>query len=96
MKRKKKGKPAKKVNRLSVRSRLALAALLLALVLLGGLCGVARSLVVAVLLLCIVPPVVSLFAPELMQELLDTSTLYSFVSQMDFLNVAGLMTRLVG
>ena len=33
---------------------------------------------------------------ELMQELLDTSTLYSFVSQMDFLNVAGLMTRLVG
>ena len=54
------------------------------------------ALVVAVLLLCIVPPVVSLFAPELMQELLDTSTLYSFVSQMDFLNVAGLMTRLVG
>lgn len=64
--------------------------------LLGGLCGVARSLVVAVLLLCIIPPVVSLFAPEMMQELLATSTLYSFVSQMDFLNVAGLMTRLVG
>ena len=39
MKRKKRGKPAKKVNRLSVRSRLALAAVLLALALLGGLCG---------------------------------------------------------
>lgn len=62
----------------------------------GGLCGFARSLVVAVLLLNIIPPVVSLFAPQLMQELLSTSTLYSFVSQMDFLNVAGLMTKLVG
>ena len=64
--------------------------------LLGGICGVARSLVVAVLLLAIVPPVVSLFAPEMMAELLSTSTLHSFVSQMDFLNVAGLLTKLIG
>lgn len=63
--------------------------------LLGGLCGVARSLVVVVLLLCIVPPVMSLFVPEIMQSLLDTSRLYNIVSQMDFLNVAGLMTRLM-
>lgn len=64
--------------------------------LLGGLCGLARSLVVAVLLLSVIPPMVSLFAPEMMEQLLTTSSLYSFVSQMDFLNVAGLMVRLVG
>lgn len=64
--------------------------------LLGGLCGLVRSLVVAVLLLSVLPPVVSLFAPNLMQEMLATSSLYSFVSQMDFLNVAGLMVKLVG
>ncbi|MGN1006410.1 MAG: hypothetical protein ACI4O8_07845, partial [Aristaeellaceae bacterium] len=62
----------------------------------GGLCGLARSLAVAVLLLCIIPPVVSLFAPAQMTELLATSTLYSFVTQMDYLNVAGLIGRLMG
>lgn len=64
--------------------------------LLGGLCGLVRSLVVAVLLLSIIPPVITLFAPQMMQNMLATSSLYSFVSQMDFLNVAGLMARLVG
>ncbi len=64
--------------------------------LLGGLCGLVRSLVVAVLLLSIIPPVVSLFAPEMMQNMLAASSLYSFVSQMDFLNVAGLISSLVG
>ena len=48
------------------------------------------------LLLCIIPPVVSLFAPAQMTELLATSTLYSFVAQMDYLNVAGLIGRLMG
>ena len=57
---------------------------------------VISMLVVAVLLLSVIPPMVSLFAPEMMEQLLTTSSLYSFVSQMDFLNVAGLMTRLVG
>ena len=64
--------------------------------LLGGLCGLVKGLVVAVLLLCIVPSVASLIAPELTQTLIAESTLYSFVSQLDFLNVSSMITQLIG
>lgn len=64
--------------------------------LLGGVCGLMCSLVVAVLLLCILPSVVSLINPELTQNLLSESTLYSFISQLDFLNVANMITQLIG
>lgn len=64
--------------------------------LLGGLCGLVRGLVVAVLLLCIVPSIVSLISPELTQTLLSESTLYSFVSQLDFLNVSSMIAQLIG
>jgi len=64
--------------------------------LLGGICGLLRSLVVAVLLLCILPTVVSLISPELTQALISESTLYSLVSQLDFLNVANMITQLIG
>ena len=64
--------------------------------LLGGICGLLRSLVVAVLLLCILPTVVSLISPELTQALISESTLYSVVSQLDFLNVANMITQLIG
>jgi len=64
--------------------------------LLGGLCGLFRGLVVAVLLLCLVPSMVSLISPELTAELLGGSTLYSFIRQMDFLRVADMVTQLIG
>ena len=64
--------------------------------LLGGVCGLVRSLVVAVLLLAIVPTIVSVISPELTQALISQSTLYTFVSQLDFLNVAGMITQLIG
>ena len=51
---------------------------------------------VAVLLLCIVPSIASLIAPELTQSLIAESTLYSFVSQLDFLNVSSMITQLIG
>lgn len=64
--------------------------------LLGGVCGLVRGLVVAVLLLCILPSIVTLISPELTQSLLSESTLYSVISQLDFLNVANMVTQLIG
>lgn len=64
--------------------------------LLGGIFGVARGLVIAVLLLAIVPEVMALISPELTQELFSQSTLYSYVSQLDFLNVKDTIASLIG
>jgi len=64
--------------------------------LLGGICGLVRGLVVVLLILCILPSVVSLISPELTQSLLAGSTLYSFISQLDILNVASMVTQLIG
>lgn len=64
--------------------------------LLGGVCGLIRGMVVAVLLLCIVPTVFTIIAPELTQTLIAESTLYNFVRQLDFLNVSNMITQLIG
>jgi len=64
--------------------------------LLGGVFGLVRGLVVTVLVLCILPSVVSLISPELTQTLLAESTLYTFISQLDVLNVAGMIAQLIG
>ena len=64
--------------------------------LLGGICGLVRGLVVVLLILCILPRVVSLISPEQTQSLLAQSTLYSFISQLDILNVASMVTQLIG
>jgi len=64
--------------------------------LLGGVCGLLRGLVVAVLLLCVLPSIVSVISPELTQGLLSNSALYGIVSQLDFLNVAGMVSQLIG
>ena len=64
--------------------------------LLGGVCGVLRGLVVAVLVLCVLPTIVSVMAPELTQTLLDQSALYNVVSQLDFLDVSGMIRQLIG
>lgn len=63
---------------------------------LGGICGLMRALVVALLMLCIIPSIASLIEPELTQQLLSGSTLYSYVTQMDYLGVAGMVTKLIG
>ena len=64
--------------------------------LLGGVCGLLRGLVVAVLLLCVMPSIVSVISPELTETLLSQSTLYAVVSQLDFLNVSGMISQLIG
>ena len=64
--------------------------------LVGGVFGLARGLVVAVLLMTIVPSVISLISPELTQNLLDGSRLYSYVNQLDFLGVKDVLTQLIG
>lgn len=62
----------------------------------GGALGLVRGLVVVLLILCILPSVISLISPELTQTLIAESTLYSFMRQLDFLNVSNLVTQLIG
>ena len=64
--------------------------------LLGGLFGVARGLVVVVLVLCLLPAVVQIVSPDFAESLRTGSALYSYVTQMDFLNVGTLVTGLIG
>ena len=62
----------------------------------GGLCGLIRGSVIAVLLLTLLPSIVSLFNSELTQTLISGSTLYSYVTQLDFLHVGKMITQLIG
>ena len=64
--------------------------------LLGGIFGVARGLVVVVLVMCLVPAIVQIVSPEFADNLRTGSALYSYVMQMDFLNVQKFVTSLVG
>ena len=64
--------------------------------LLGGIFGVARGLVVVVLVLFLLPPIVQIVSPEFAESLRSGSSLYSIVTQMDFLNVNNIVTSLVG
>ena len=64
--------------------------------LLGGIFGVARGLVIVVLVMCLLPSIVQIVSPEFADSLRTGSALYSYVMQMDFLNVKTLVTSLVG
>ena len=64
--------------------------------LLGGLFGLARGLVVVVLVLCLLPAIIQIVSPEFADSLKTGSVLYSYVTQMDFLNVNTLVTSLIG
>ena len=64
--------------------------------LLGGIFGLARGLVVVVLVMCLVPAIVQIVSPEFADNLRTGSALYSYVMQMDFLNVQKFVTSLVG
>lgn len=64
--------------------------------LLGGIFGIARGLVMVVLVLCLLPAVIQIVSPEFADSLITGSSLYSVIMQMDFLNVRTLVTSLVG
>ena len=64
--------------------------------LLGGIFGLARGLVIVVLVLALLPPIVQIVSPEFADSLRTGSVLYSNVSQMDFLNVGTLVKSLIG
>ena len=55
-----------------------------------------RRLFVWVLVLCLVPAIVQIVSPEFADSLRTGSALYSYVMQMDFLNVQKFVTSLVG
>ena len=64
--------------------------------LLGGIFGLARGLVMVVLVLCLLPAIVEIVSPDFAESLRTGSVLYSYVTQMDFLNVGTLVTGLIG
>ena len=64
--------------------------------LLGGIFGLARGLVVVVLVLSLLPAIVQIVSPEFADSLRAGSKLYSFVTQMDFLKVNNLVASLIG
>ena len=64
--------------------------------LLGGIFGLARGLVMVVLVLCLLPALVQIVSPEFADNLRTGSALYTFVTQIDFLNVGNLVTSLIG
>ena len=64
--------------------------------LLGGIFGLARGLVMVVLVMCLLPAIVQIVSPEFADNLRTGSVLYSYVTQMDFLNVNRLVTSLIG
>ena len=63
--------------------------------LVGGLFGILRATVVVVLVLSILPAITNVINPDLTQNLLAESTLYTFASQLDLLGVAGWLRALV-
>lgn len=63
---------------------------------LGGIFGIARGLVMVVLVLCLLPAIVEIVSPQFAESLKTGSVLYSYVTQMDFLNVGTLVTGLIG
>ena len=64
--------------------------------LLGGIFGLARGLVIVVLVLCVLPAIVQIVSPDFADKLIEGSALFSYVRQMDFLNVGTLFTGLIG
>ena len=64
--------------------------------LLGGLFGLARGLVIVVLVLFLLPALVGIVSPDFAESLRSGSVLFSYISQMDFLHVGTLVTGLIG
>lgn len=63
--------------------------------LIGGALGMLRSSVVVVLVLAVLPTLISIISPELTQELINGSALYTFASQFDLLNAMEMIGVLI-
>lgn len=63
--------------------------------LVGGIFGLLRATVVVVLVLNILPALTSIISPDLTNQLISQSTLYTFASQFDLLGVTGWIRGLV-
>ena len=61
----------------------------------GGVFGVLRSSVVVVLVLSVLPALTSIISPELTEQLTKGSTLYTFASQFDPMQVATMVKNLI-
>ena len=64
--------------------------------LLGGIFGLVRGLVVVVLLLCLLPAIVQVVSPEFADNLTTGSSLYSFITQIDYMSVKNMVASLIG
>lgn len=64
--------------------------------LIGGIGGIMRGLWVALFLIILVPPLVTIISPEFSAMIVDGSQLYSFISQMDFLDIGTMIRTLIG
>lgn len=64
--------------------------------LVGGVLGLLRSSVVAVLVLAVLPSALSLVDPSLTAKFVDTSRLYNYIRQFDPLSVTQWISTLVG
>jgi len=64
--------------------------------LIGGIGGIMRGLWVSLFLIILVPPLVTIISPEFSAMIVDGSQLYSFITQMDFLDIGTLIRTLIG
>ena len=64
--------------------------------LLGGLVGLVRGVVVALLVLYLLPSLVQIVRPDFAESLRSGSVLYSYITQMDYLDVGNLIRGLIG
>ena len=64
--------------------------------LLGGVVGLVRGVVVALLVLYLLPTLVQVVRPDFAESLRSGSKLYALVAQMDFLDVRNLVKGLIG
>ena len=64
--------------------------------LLGGIVGLVRGVVVALLVLNLLPAAVQIVRPDFAESLRSGSVLYSYITQMDYLNVSNLIRGLIG
>ena len=64
--------------------------------LLGGAFGLARGLVIAILVVALVPSLIQVFSPAFAAKLVSESTLYNLLNQFDVLHVNTLIRGLIG
>ena len=64
--------------------------------LLGALFGFARGLIICTLILAVLPMLMETVVPDLAESLQAGSTVWNMISGVDFLNIKGMLTSLIG